>query len=89
LSVKWSEKKRVTQKFNVEKLKEYTNLQNYIETIHKNLIFISHKKRIGTQPTSRSRRKVGISSGAKRIQAGRPSNLILKHLVGRKKYVWV
>lgn len=37
MSVKWREKKRVTQKFNVEKLKENTNLQNYIETIDKNL----------------------------------------------------
>lgn len=37
LSVKWREKKRVTQKFNTEKLKENTNLQNYIETIDKNL----------------------------------------------------
>lgn len=37
LSVKWREKKRVTQKFNVEKLKENTNLQNYIETIDRNL----------------------------------------------------
>lgn len=31
------EKKRVTQKFNVEKLKEKTNLQNYIETIDRHL----------------------------------------------------
>ncbi|XP_025407911.1 craniofacial development protein 2-like [Sipha flava] len=37
LSVKWREKKRVTQKFNVKKLKENTNLQNYIETINRNL----------------------------------------------------
>ena len=36
--------------------------------------FIRHGKLIGTQPTSRSRRKTLISSGVKRIQAGRPSN---------------
>jgi len=32
-------------------------------------------KLIGTQPTSRSRRTRKITSGAKRIQAGRPSNV--------------
>lgn len=35
LLVKLREKKRVTQKCNVEKLKKNTNLQNYIETIEK------------------------------------------------------
>lgn len=37
--------------------------------------FMRHGKLIGTQPTSRSRRKTSISSGVKRIQAGRPSNV--------------
>lgn len=36
LSVKWRGKNRVTQKFNIEKIKDNTNLQNYIETIDKN-----------------------------------------------------
>jgi len=34
-----------------------------------------HEKLIGTQPTSRSRWKTYISSGVKRIQTGRSSNI--------------
>lgn len=32
-------------------------------------------KLIGTQPTSKARRRRKITSGAKRIQAGRPTNV--------------
>jgi len=34
--------------------------------------FMRHGKLIGTQPTTRSRRKTSFSSGVKRLQAGRP-----------------
>lgn len=51
----------------------------------KHLIRKRHGKIIGTQPTSRSRRKSTITSGAKRIQAGRPSNIEANLQVKRKK----
>jgi len=38
-----------------------------------------HRKLIGTQPKSLSMRKTSISSGVKRLQAGRPSNLAKKY----------
>jgi len=44
-----------------------------------------HEKIIGTQPTSRSRCKSAISSGAKRIQAGHPSKTEVNLQVKRKK----
>ena len=72
------------KKFN-KNLKSITTVTPFVNVTNH---FISHKKLIGTQPTFRSRRKVGISSGAKRIQAGRPSNT---ETSGRQKKidVWV
>lgn len=63
-------------------LKSITTVTSFVNVTNH---FISHKKQIGTQPTSRSRRKVGISSGAKRIQAGRPSNKEINPSVRQKK----
>lgn len=63
-------------------LKSIKNLKNHFQRITSisNLAevtnhFMRHGKLIGTQPTSHSRRKTSISSGVKRIQAGRPSNV--------------
>lgn len=62
------------KKFNktLNKIITPSDLFNFIH-VSKN---ISLKKNISVQPTSVSRRKIrlGLSCGAKRIQAGRPSN---------------
>lgn len=44
-------------------------------------------KLIGTQSTSRTRRVRKISNGAKRIQAGRPSNIEKSIMVKKKQRV--
>jgi len=75
-------------------IKNFKNINNYLSRItsveqlsefSKHLVRKRHGKIIGTQPTSRSRRKSTISSGAKRIQAGRPSKTEANVQVKRKK----
>jgi len=63
-------------------LKNIKNLKNHLQHITSisdlaevTNHFMRHGKLIGNQPTSRSRRKTTISSGVKRLQAGRPPNV--------------
>jgi len=54
-----------------KQLEKITSLSNLVDF---NFNKLRRLNLIGTQPTSRSRRKRLITSGAKRIQAGRPSS---------------